>query len=803
MLTSSSVSPVENSDLPVETQKSDAKDEGKDPTASSKESPSQEEMRNDNPSTEREDKTTEISGKSDDQTNDETGNEEKKNVDGNEDARVNDEDAKTNAYDAKTNNEDAKTNDEDVNTNDEDAKTSDEDAKTNGADANTSGDSGQQELSTDKTKTDAVDNEQMVDENPSDISKQDKGDGSSNEKKDDKERTSSDALILAAQSELLNETSTQTGFWSTQAAESQNEKKAQAPSGSEEQGGHSWKLCGTTAGPDFIPCLDNVFGIRRLRTTKHYEHRERHCPEEPPTCLVPLPEGYRRQIKWPTSRERIWYNNVPHTKLVEVKGHQNWVKVSGEYLSFPGGGTQFKHGALHYIEFIENVLRRQESTSAPFLLSKITAESTPFIRSKFTSASAPSYEASSHLPQPPSNEASSDLHHPPTYEARSHSAQPPHFNHLPQPSAHGASSSYLNRNQFAHIADNFTSLDQVTSALREAGLESSNLILGMDFTKRNTGQFSFNHKNLHAIGTTPNPYEQAISIIGCTLSPFDDDGLIPYFGFGDATTHDIDVFGFYPDLRPCRGFEEALDRCREITPLIKLSGPTSSAPVIDAAIGIVEESRGQYHVLVIVADGQVTRSLDVASGRLGPQEQDTIRSIVAASFYPLSIVLIGVGDGPWETMKQFDDNIPQRAFDNFQFVNFTKIISENKDTSNKEAAFALGAVMEIPFQYGATLHLQGIERKSMVHRRPPPPPTEVIDHDNALRAIPQMTTQMPTQSVSVGEPVSVEQSCPICLTRPKNMAFQCGHTTCTDCGAKLERCHLCREPIMARIRLFI
>lgn len=52
---------------------------------------------------------------------------------------------------------------------------------------------------------------------------------------------------------------------------------------------------------------------------------------------------------------QIWYHNVPHTKLAEVKGHQNWVKVSGEYLTFPGGGTQFKHGALHYIDFIQQV----------------------------------------------------------------------------------------------------------------------------------------------------------------------------------------------------------------------------------------------------------------------------------------------------------------------------------------------------------------------------------------------------------------------------------------------------------------
>lgn len=44
-----------------------------------------------------------------------------------------------------------------------------------------------------------------------------------------------------------------------------------------------------------------------------------------------------------------------HTKLAEVKGHQNWVKVLGEFLIFPGGGTQFIHGALHYIDFLEEV----------------------------------------------------------------------------------------------------------------------------------------------------------------------------------------------------------------------------------------------------------------------------------------------------------------------------------------------------------------------------------------------------------------------------------------------------------------
>lgn len=134
-------------------------------------------------------------------------------------------------------------------------------------------------------------------------------------------------------------------------------KKEQKEQNNEDMGHQSsWKLCNVSSGPDYIPCLDNEMAIRQLHSTAHYEHRERHCPEDPPTCLVPIPEGYKKPITWPTSRDKIWYNNVPHTKLAVVKKAQNWLRVSGKYLTFPGGGTQFKHGALHYIDFVENAL---------------------------------------------------------------------------------------------------------------------------------------------------------------------------------------------------------------------------------------------------------------------------------------------------------------------------------------------------------------------------------------------------------------------------------------------------------------
>ncbi|XP_012489362.1 probable methyltransferase PMT26 [Gossypium raimondii] len=187
--------------------------------------------------------------------------------------------------------------------------------------------------------------------------KVDKNNGNVFDKSSDSQvkKSSNEVFPSVAQSELLNETMIQNGSFTTQAAESNKEKNAESSSNSSSKD-YSWKLCNSTAGPDFIPCLDNCEAIRNLPTNIHYEHRERHCPEVPPTCLVPLPEGYKFPIEWPKSRDKIWYKNVPHSKLVEFKGGQNWLKITGDYLTFPGGGTQFRRGALHYIDFIQKAV---------------------------------------------------------------------------------------------------------------------------------------------------------------------------------------------------------------------------------------------------------------------------------------------------------------------------------------------------------------------------------------------------------------------------------------------------------------
>jgi len=112
---------------------------------------------------------------------------------------------------------------------------------------------------------------------------------------------------------------------------------------------------------------------------------------------------------------------------------------------------------------------------------------------------------------------------------------------------------------FRTIGDNFKTYEELQQGLRDAGLESSNLIIGIDFTKSNTwtGKNTFNGECLHTLSPLySNPYQTVIKILGNVLAPFDDDNLIPCYGFGDSATTDKQVFAFEPN--PCRGFQEIL-----------------------------------------------------------------------------------------------------------------------------------------------------------------------------------------------------------------------------------------------------
>jgi E3 ubiquitin-protein ligase RGLG len=328
--------------------------------------------------------------------------------------------------------------------------------------------------------------------------------------------------------------------------------------------------------------------------------------------------------------------------------------------------------------------------------------------------------------------------------------------------------------KFNYIPDRHSTLIDVQAALKKAGLEGSNLIFAIDYTSSNavTGEKSFNNMSLHTIDSMnlENPYQKVIKCIGETLEPFDEDKLIPVYGFGDIHTKNTKVFNLKQRREPCKGFQEVIEVYNKITPNILLSGPTSYAPIIRHAINIVKQC-GSYHILIIVTDGAVV------------DKQNTIESIIEASKYPLSIVAIGVGDGPFETMEEFDDSIPKRDFDNFQFVDFNKVQKRAlKNETTFMIQFAVDALQEIPDQY------------------------TYLKNNNLISI--QSTNNLDTSYEFIKENTPDSQEiCNICFVNQLNNTLDpCGHRLCSKCinykEKQIDICPFCRTKVNKVIKNF-
>lgn len=247
---------------------------------------------------------------------------------------------------------------------------------------------------------------------------------------------------------------------------------------------------------------------------------------------------------------------------------------------------------------------------------------------------------------------------------------------------------------FEAFCDRFSTFECISEALVQAGFCSCDVIIGIDFTASNEwqGKKQFSKTCLHKTNGSKvyNPYQKVLQILGKTLSFISSDHLIHSYGFGDAQTRDHSVFPLTSDETSCNDYRQVINAYTRAVKSVELDGPTNFAPIIDKAIEYCQRT-GQYHILIILVDGQVSPHC----------EQSSVEAIVRASEYPLSIIAIGVGDGPFGMMFEYDDGLPRRKFDNLQFVNFHRTVTKTKH----EAAFALHALMELPDQYKAIQQL--------------------------------------------------------------------------------------------------
>ena len=246
---------------------------------------------------------------------------------------------------------------------------------------------------------------------------------------------------------------------------------------------------------------------------------------------------------------------------------------------------------------------------------------------------------------------------------------------------------YLTFEDKSEITKNFTFIDYIKAGVKIA------LSIGIDFTGSNGHPKDFG--SLHSIHG-PNDYERAINACAKIVGKYDDDQLFPVFGFGaiiNAPGHTEASMCFNlnfskdPNIYGLENINKVYHDCIEMEK-ITFSGPTEFTPLIKEVISrINKDDLFEYHILMILTDGVID------------DLQQTIDVIVEASFLPLSIIIVGIGNEDFKKMKILDgDDIPlesskgvKRKRDLVQFVPFS-------DYQNKEEELAMEVLAEIPRQ---------------------------------------------------------------------------------------------------------
>eukprot|EP00850_Spirogloea_muscicola_P007921 SM000041S15480 [mRNA] locus=s41:308659:313816:+ [translate_table: standard] len=172
------------------------------------------------------------------------------------------------------------------------------------------------------------------------------------------------------------------------------------------------------------------------------------------------------------------------------------------------------------------------------------------------------------------------------------------------------------------------------------------LMIGVDFTVSN-GTVSA-PGTLHYVdpaGKRLNAYQEVMEEFSKVLLPYGTDGQIHAWGFG-ARLQDKKVSHCFRLGGDSRNVEvNGLDGLREAdvgtVRHVALAGPTLLAPLILEATHVAEAARHtkSYACLVIITDGVV---VDLEA---------TITAVVNASYLPMSIFIIGLGDASFNRME--------------------------------------------------------------------------------------------------------------------------------------------------------
>ena len=211
-----------------------------------------------------------------------------------------------------------------------------------------------------------------------------------------------------------------------------------------------------------------------------------------------------------------------------------------------------------------------------------------------------------------------------------------------------------------------------------------NLDIAIDYTASNNN----NTIPLHNLDSRyQNDYEKAIESCGRIIAFYDYDQLFPVYGFGGIpntnnkfnqnVSHCFNInFKNDPNIK---GINNIIKTYRESLSKITLAGPTFFRPVIEQVISEIKydlknrQEENHYYILLILTDGCLN------------DMNETRDIIVEASYLPLSIIIIGIGNADFSLMDILDgDKYPlqnsrgeYRKRDIVQFVKFEDFKNNN------------------------------------------------------------------------------------------------------------------------------
>eukprot|EP01034_Spumella_vulgaris_P025881 gene25881-32387_t len=226
------------------------------------------------------------------------------------------------------------------------------------------------------------------------------------------------------------------------------------------------------------------------------------------------------------------------------------------------------------------------------------------------------------------------------------------------------------------------------------------LVVAIDFTMSNGDPVT--PQSLHYIspaGNSMNAYQHAIQSVCSVLQPYDSDHMYPVYGFGarvrlpdgqySPAQHCFPVYGGGVEVPGLDGILTAYKDCLRS---VMLSGPTLFGPLITAAAHTAAsanccQEKQKYTILLILTDGVVN------------DLEQTVAAVVAASFTPLSIVIVGVGGADFAEMHALDSDEKMlthsgttAARDIVQFVSFNEMVAKGPH------ALAEQVLQEVPSQ---------------------------------------------------------------------------------------------------------